>query len=113
MNEINCIIADDEIALRHYLKEQLADIWPDLIICGEAKNGKEALKLIEKDNPKIAFLDINMPGLSGIEVARKVVGICRIVFITAYDEYAIEAFENGAIDYILKPVFIVPYADRK
>jgi len=104
MNEINCIIADDEIALRHYLKEQLADIWPDLIICGEAKNGKEALKLIEKDNPKIAFLDINMPGLSGIEVARKVVGICRIVFITAYDEYAIEAFENGAIDYILKPV---------
>ncbi len=104
MKEIKCIIADDEMPLRRYLKEQLTDIWPDLIICGEAKNGKEALTLIEKNHPEIAFLDINMPGLSGIEVARKVVGICRVVFITAYDQYAIEAFENGAIDYILKPV---------
>lgn len=98
------IIADDEAQLRIHLKSKLADLWPELIICGEAENGFEALDLIESCRPAIAFLDIKMPGLSGIEVAQKVSTNCRVVFITAFDQYAIEAFENEAVDYILKPV---------
>jgi DNA-binding LytR/AlgR family response regulator len=98
------IIADDEAPLRAYLRSKLSDLWPELTISGEAANGLEALALIEKLRPAIAFLDIKMPGLSGMEVAGKISGRCRVVFITAYDEYAIEAFEKEAIDYILKPV---------
>ncbi len=98
------IIADDEEQLRIHLKSKLADLWPELIICGEAENGLEALELIESCRPDIAFLDIKMPGLSGIEVAQKLGVNCRVVFITAFDQYAIEAFENEAVDYILKPV---------
>ncbi len=104
MPEIRAIIADDEEQLRSYLKSGLSAVWPELVICGEAENGKEALKLIEKHRPHIAFLDIKMPGLSGMELARKIAGTCWIVFITAYDQYAVEAFENEAIDYLLKPV---------
>ena len=104
MPRIKAIIADDEEQLRAYLKTRLSDVWPDLHICGEAGNGQEALELIEKYRPHIAFLDIRMPGLSGMEVAKRIAGICWFVFITAYDQYAIEAFENEAIDYILKPV---------
>jgi len=100
----DAVIADDEAQLRIYLKAKLANLWPELIICGEAENGLEALRLIESCRPAIAFLDIKMPGLSGIEVARKISSGCRIVFITAFDQYAIEAFENEAIDYLLKPV---------
>jgi DNA-binding LytR/AlgR family response regulator len=98
------IIADDEEQLRIYLRSKLTGLWPELDICGEAENGLKAQELIEKNRPEIAFLDINMPGLSGLEVARKITCDCRIVFITAYDQYAIEAFENEAIDYLLKPV---------
>ena len=98
------IIAEDEAQLRIHLKSKLADLWPELIICGEAENGIEALDLIESCRPAIAFLDIKMPGLSGIEVAQKISTDCRVVFITAFDQYAIEAFENEAVDYILKPV---------
>jgi DNA-binding LytR/AlgR family response regulator len=98
------IIADDEKQLRIHLKSKLAVLWPELTICGEAENGLEALELIESCRPAIAFLDIKMPGLSGIEVAQKIRVNCRVVFITAYDQYAIEAFENEAVDYILKPV---------
>jgi len=101
---MKAIIADDEEPLRSYLKSLLTDVWPDLIICGEAKNGREALELVEKHKPHIAFLDIKMPGLSGMEVAKGIAGACRVVFITAYDQYAVEAFENEAIDYLLKPV---------
>ena len=100
------IIADDEEQLRIYLKSKLADIWPELIVCGEAENGLEALNLIEKCRPAIAFLDIKMPGMSGIEVAQRISADCRVVFITAFDQYAVEAFENEAVDYILKPVTI-------
>ena len=98
------IIADDEEQLRIYLRSKLTDLWPELDICAEAENGLKAQELIEKNRPQIAFLDINMPGLSGLEVARNITCDCRIVFITAYDQYAIEAFENEAIDYLLKPV---------
>ncbi len=98
------IIADDEEHLRIHLKSKLVELWPELRICGEAKNGIEALDLIEALQPAIAFLDIKMPGLSGLEVARKIRITCRVVFITAFDQYAIEAFENEAVDYLLKPV---------
>jgi DNA-binding LytR/AlgR family response regulator len=98
------IIADDEKELRTFLKSILSEIWPDLLICGEAKNGKEALELVESKKPHIAFLDIRMPGLSGMEVAKRIAAQCRIVFVTAFDQYAVEAFEKEAVDYLLKPV---------
>ena len=104
MANLEAIIADDEEQLRVYLKSKLSDLWPELIISGEAGNGLEALELIETIRPAIAFLDIKMPGLTGIEVAQKISADCRVVFITAFDQYAIEAFENEAIDYLLKPV---------
>ena len=104
MTQTKAVIADDESQLRVHLKSLLFKLWPDLIICGEAKNGQEALELIEKHRPDIAFLDIRMPGLSGMEVAKKVTESCWVVFITAYDKYAVEAFENEAIDYLLKPI---------
>jgi DNA-binding LytR/AlgR family response regulator len=104
MANLEAIIADDEAQLRIYLKSKLAELWPELRICGEAGNGIEALDLIESFRPAIAFLDIKMPGLSGLEVAQKINADCRVVFITAYDQFAVEAFESEAIDYILKPV---------
>ena len=104
MADLNAIIADDEEQLRIHLKSKLADLWPELIICAEAENGLDALALVESCRPAIAFLDIKMPGLTGIEVAQKISADCRVVFITAFDQYAIEAFENEAVDYILKPV---------
>jgi DNA-binding LytR/AlgR family response regulator len=104
MNEVKAVIADDEAPLRQFLRARLSEVWPELVICGEAKNGKEALDLIESQCPHIAFLDIKMPGLTGMDVAEKIAGSCRIVFVTAYDEYAVEAFEKEAVDYLLKPV---------
>jgi DNA-binding LytR/AlgR family response regulator len=106
MKEVKAIIADDEAPLRQFLRARLSEVWPELIICGEAKNGREALDLIEHHHPHIAFLDIKMPGLTGMEVAEKIAGSCRIVFVTAYDEYAVEAFEKEAVDYLLKPVSV-------
>lgn len=104
MTMIKAIIADDEEQLRISLKSKLIQVWPELDICEEAENGIQALEMIQKIQPEVAFLDIRMPGLSGMEVAKKVGKICRIVFITAYERYAVEAFENEAIDYLLKPV---------
>jgi DNA-binding LytR/AlgR family response regulator len=104
MTDPDAIIADDEAQLRIYLKSKLAQLWPELVVCGEAENGLEALELIETRHPAVAFLDIKMPGLSGIEVAQKIRTACRVVFITAFDQYAIDAFESEAVDYILKPV---------
>lgn len=103
MTDITAIIADDEEPGRIHLRTQLSKVWPELVICGEAGNGLEAVQMIKELKPQIAFLDIKMPGLSGIQVAQKVYEICRIVFVTAYDKYAIEAFDYEAIDYILKP----------
>lgn len=104
MLEMKAIIADDEAQLRQYLKAKLENIWPELTICGEAGNGIEALTLVKKYQPDIAFLDIKMPGLSGIEAAEVIASSCWVVFITAYDEFAVTAFEKNAVDYILKPV---------
>jgi len=106
MTPPKAIIVDDEMQLRNHLKSQLINVWPDLEICGQAKNGQEALKLFETYQPDIVFLDINMPGMSGLEVAKNISDKCWIIFVTAYDQYAIEAFENEAIDYLLKPVTI-------
>lgn len=104
MNNPKAVIADDEAPLRQSLRAGLSRVWPELLISGEAKNGIEALDLIRQHRPDIAFLDIRMPGLTGMEVAEKVADSCRIVFVTAYDEYAVEAFEKAAVDYLLKPV---------
>jgi DNA-binding LytR/AlgR family response regulator len=82
----------------------LAETWPELTICGEAANGKDALELVDTFAPQIAFLDIRMPGLSGLKVAEKIASVCRIVFVTAFDQYAVDAFEREAIDYLVKPV---------
>ena len=98
------IIADDEKELRTYLKNMLAETWPELEICGEAVNGREALEMVDAFAPQIAFLDIKMPGLSGLDVAKNIAGHCRIVFITAFDQYAVDAFEHEAVDYLVKPV---------
>ena len=86
------IIADDEPRLADYLRERLAVLWPELVIAGVAHNGPEAQALIAREAPDIAFLDIRMPGLSGIDVARAAGRDVRIVFVTAFDEYALEAF---------------------
>ncbi len=102
--EYKAIIADDEKELRGYLGSLLSQVWPDLEICGEAANGDEVLDLVESENPHIAFLDIKMPGLTGMEAAKKIAGHTYIVFVTAYDRFALEAFERDAVDYLLKPV---------
>ena len=97
------VIAEDEPLLRAELVESLAKLWPELHICAEAEDGVDALRAIEQHSPDILFLDIQMPGLSGLEVARHVGSECHIVFVTAYDNYAVAAFEQGAIDYVMKP----------
>jgi len=97
------IIADDERLMRDQLRMRLSEVWPELQIVGEAKNGEEAVQLVGQLNPDLTFLDIRMPGKTGMEAAREIGERSQIVFVTAYDQYAVEAFERGAIDYILKP----------
>ena len=97
------LIAEDEPMLLAQLKARLAAAWPELEIVAEAANGEEALALASEKRPDIAFLDIRMPILSGLEVARELSTRCHVVFVTAYDEYAVAAFDEGAIDYVLKP----------
>ena len=99
-----CILADDELHLSRYLADQLKAAWPELQIVGIAANGVEADGLIAQHQPDLAFLDIQMPGHTGLEVAQAIEGNTRVVFVTAYDEYAVQAFDDGAIDYLLKPV---------
>ena len=98
------LIAEDEPMLLAQLKTRLAEAWPELAVIAEAANGAEALAMYELHQPDIVFLDIRMPVKSGIEVAHALEGRCHTVFVTAYDEYAVDAFEEGAVDYVLKPV---------
>jgi len=98
------LIAEDEPELADELREALAGAWPELVVVGEADDGFEALRLIESRSPNVLFLDIQMPGLSGLEVATRASGRCHVVFVTAYDEHALAAFDAGAIDYLLKPL---------
>ena len=105
------VLADDERLMRDQLRARLGEVWPELQIVAEAKNGIEAVKLVAEHKPDLVFLDIRMPGMSGVEAAREIAQLpddgewpgCEIVFITAYDQYAVEAFEQGVVDYVLKP----------
>ena len=101
---VRALIADDESPMRDQLRARLRDVWPELQIVAEAANGIEAVALANEHAPDIVFLDIRMPGQSGIEAARHLYERCHIVFVTAYDQYAVDAFEHGAMDYLLKPV---------
>ena len=104
---VTAVIADDERLMREQLRARLSEAWPELHFVAEAKNGAEAVEMVRQHDPDFAFLDIRMPGMTGIEAARAILerpdNACQIVFITAYDQYAVEAFEQGAIDYVLKP----------
>lgn len=101
---LRLLIADDEPPLRDWLRRLLAEVAPDAQVVAEAGDGDTALAQIEALRPEVAFLDIRMPGLSGLEVAARATVPCRFVFVTAYDEFAIQAFEQAAADYLLKPV---------
>ena len=103
MNAATALIADDEPLLRERLRSHLARLWPALTIVAEARNGREAIEMFEQHAPGIVFLDVHMPGQSGIEAARAIARKAQIVFVTAHNRYAVEAFEQGAIDYLVKP----------
>jgi DNA-binding LytR/AlgR family response regulator len=103
MPRTTALIAEDEAVLRDELRVRLTELWPELELLAPASNGIEALQLIERHRPDVVFLDIEMPGLTGLEVARECEGRCHVVFVTAYDAHAIAAFEQGAVDYVLKP----------
>ena len=103
----HAVIADDERLMREQLRSRLQELWPELEIVGEAKNGAEAVQMVSAQRPQVVFLDIRMPAKTGIEAAREIAAlpgrVPEIVFVTAYDEYAIDAFKQGVIDYVLKP----------
>jgi DNA-binding LytR/AlgR family response regulator len=104
MTAATALIADDEPLLREVLRSLLARHWPELHIVAEARNGIEALERFEALRPALCFLDVHMPGLSGIEVAQRIGARAHLVFITAFDHYALQAFEHGVFDYLVKPV---------
>jgi DNA-binding LytR/AlgR family response regulator len=104
MNPPRAILADDEDLPRAELRRMLAVAWPELQVLAECEHGPAAVEAIDEHAPDIAFLDIRMPGLSGLDVARAASGRCHAVFTTAYDSHAVEAFDAGAVDYLLKPV---------
>jgi DNA-binding LytR/AlgR family response regulator len=105
--KVRALIADDEPLMREQLRARLEELWPELEIVAEAKNGAEAVEMVSGERPEVVFLDIRMPAKSGIEAAREIAAlpgrVPEIVFVTAYDQYAIAAFEAGVLDYVLKP----------
>jgi len=105
------IIADDEPILRSSLARMLTEAWPELEIVAEARNGREAVELFESHRPDICFLDVHMPGMTGVEAASKIGGGAHLVFVTAFDQYAVQAFEQRAIDYLVKPLDAPRLAD--
>ena len=104
VKSIAAVIADDERFMREALRDQLMTLWPELKIVAESVDGPQALRDITEHKPDIAFLDIRMPGLTGLQVAQLVPSATKIVFVTAYDSHALEAFEANAVDYVLKPI---------
>lgn len=100
---VRAVIADDEPLLRAQLRSRLARLWPGLEIVHEMENGKDVDQVLAAHSPALFFLDIHMPGVNGLEAARAIAGRAHVVFVTAFDQYAVEAFERGAIDYVLKP----------
>jgi len=100
---IAAVIADDEPLLRAMLRARLGKLWPELEVVHEMENGRDIERVLGEHDPQLFFLDIHMPGVNGLEAARVIAGRAHVVFVTAYDQYAVEAFERGAIDYVLKP----------
>jgi len=98
------VIAEDEPVLRAQLKDLLREVWPECAIAAAAEDGFQAMRALEEHRPDVLFLDIQMPGPTGLELARHASGRCHVVFVTAYDQYAVAAFEEGAVDYVMKPL---------
>ena len=98
------VIAEDEPVLRAQLKDLLHEVWPECAIAAAAEDGFQAMRALEEHRPDVLFLDIQMPGPTGLELARHASGRCHVVFVTAYDQYAVAAFEEGAVDYVMKPL---------
>ncbi|HEX2541877.1 MAG TPA: LytTR family DNA-binding domain-containing protein [Caldimonas sp.] len=103
MKPASALIADDEPLLRDRLRSHLARLWPELAVVAEARNGREAIELFEIHVPQVAFLDVHMPGVGGIEAARAIARRAEVVFVTAHEQYAVQAFQHGALDYVVKP----------
>jgi len=104
MRNPTALIADDEPLLREQLERLLADAWPELVVVARARNGREAIDLFESHRPDVCFLDVQMPGETGVEAVRHIGRRAHVVFVTAYDQYAVQAFEQGVLDYLVKPV---------
>ena len=104
MTRPTALIAEDELPQRQELRALLSELWPELEVVAECEDGLAALQALESHRPQVAFLDIRMPGVSGLEVARAAGSDCQVIFITAYEEYALRAFDEGAVDYLQKPV---------
>src|SRR5258706_3811555 len=98
------LIADDEPLLREALARQLSQAWPELEVVAQARNGREAVEQFEALKPDVCFLDVHMPGMSGVEAAHRIGHRAHLVFVTAYDQYAVQAFAQGVLDYLVKPV---------
>lgn len=105
------LVADDEPLLREHLVVLLGRLWPELEVVAQARNGREAVELFDEHEPEVVFLDIHMPGVNGVEAARAIARRAQLVFITAYEQYAVQAFEQGAIDYVVKPLDALRLAD--
>ena len=108
---VKALIAEDEATLADELREVLSALWPELSVCAVAANGFDALQAMEQHAPNVVFLDIQMPGMTGLEVAKRASGKSHVVFVTAYDNYAVAAFEQGAVDYVMKPIDAARLAD--
>lgn len=104
MTRPTAILGEDETPQREELRALLSELWPELNIVAECEDGLDALDALQQHRPQVAFLDVRMPGVSGLEVARAAGAQCQVIFITAYEEYALRAFDEGAVDYLLKPV---------
>ena len=110
-NRPTALIADDEPLLREVLERLLATSWPELVVVAQARNGREAVALFEEHRPDVCFLDVHMPGVNGVDAARLIGRRAHLVFVTAFDAYAVEAFAQGALDYLVKPVEAERLAD--
>ncbi len=111
MSKPTALIADDEPLLRETLERQLGQLWPELEIVAQARNGREAIEQFDAKQPQICFLDVRMPGLSGVDAAKHIGRRAHLVFVTAFDRYAVRAFAEGALDYLIKPVDAPRLAD--